>query len=189
MRLRVTCFLRRGLLAIWFSNLPFGLAATEPMGWTMLCHCEESVPDVASLPHLSLNPLPTVASNSTTLGAVRIPEPAVVTPRPGESTPAFQFKVPRLADTDGDGILDGEEMSFVPPLDPLSVDSDGDGYIDSEELSAGSSPYSYDAGGEMAIRYCYDADDRVTIACPGLFKAISVMTPSAAGNAIRLVSQ
>jgi len=46
---------------------------------------------------------------------------------------------PELADTDGDGLLDGEEVNDL-GTDPLSTDSDGDGYHDNDELDQGSDP-------------------------------------------------
>ena len=46
---------------------------------------------------------------------------------------------PELADTDGDGLLDGEEVNEY-GTDPLSTDTDGDGYLDNDELDEGSDP-------------------------------------------------
>ena len=45
---------------------------------------------------------------------------------------------PLLADTDGDGLDDGEECAHG--ADPLVADTDGDGVIDGEEVLAGTSP-------------------------------------------------
>jgi len=43
------------------------------------------------------------------------------------------------ADTDNDGLFDGEEISFY-KTDPLNPDSDGDSYLDGEEVKAGFDP-------------------------------------------------
>jgi hypothetical protein len=58
---------------------------------------------------------------------------------------------PLDADTDNDGVLDGTDTD---PLDSgdgdalYAVDSDGDGLIDSEELARGTSPTLYDTDGD-----------------------------------------
>ncbi|MBN2800734.1 MAG: redoxin domain-containing protein [Deltaproteobacteria bacterium] len=46
---------------------------------------------------------------------------------------------PDLADTDGDGLSDGQEVNDL-GTDPLSLDSDADGYLDQEEVAVGSDP-------------------------------------------------
>ncbi len=46
---------------------------------------------------------------------------------------------PSLADTDNDGLNDGEEM-FKYKTDPLKADTDGDGYQDGEEVKKGFNP-------------------------------------------------
>lgn len=95
---------------------------------------------------------------------------------------------PLFADTDGDGLLDGEELSFVPPLNPLSADTDGDGYFDGEEVYDGMSPASYNGGSGMTIRYYYDNDDRLTGAFAGSAQRASSATLSPAGNPLRQTS-
>src|SRR5205823_5114250 len=50
---------------------------------------------------------------------------------------------PRVADTDGDGILDGEEVVFGADgyiTNPLLADTDGDGINDGLEIRTGSDP-------------------------------------------------
>lgn len=96
---------------------------------------------------------------------------------------------PMLSDTDGDGLLDGEEQSFVPPLDPLSADTDGDGFIDSEELIVGMNPLTHDNGAELTIRYHYDDDDRLTGVHSGIAQASSVISLTPAGNSVRQASR
>lgn len=49
---------------------------------------------------------------------------------------------PTVADSDGDGVLDGDEIALG--SNPLSTDSDGDGLTDGEEVAAGSSPVLVD---------------------------------------------
>ncbi|HWB03160.1 MAG TPA: hypothetical protein VG796_09065 [Verrucomicrobiales bacterium] len=52
----------------------------------------------------------------------------------------YQFgSNPNLADTDGDGLADGNEY-FTRRSNPLAADSDGDGLSDGAEVTAGSNP-------------------------------------------------
>ena len=54
-------------------------------------------------------------------------------------------------DTDGDGLLDGEEVSLAldyPGLDPLLPDSDRDGVSDDEINIHGTNPISIDTDGD-----------------------------------------
>ena len=95
---------------------------------------------------------------------------------------------PKLSDTDGDGLLDGEELTFVVPLDPLEPDSDDDGYVDGEEILAGTSPVSHDNGADTTIRYYYDTDDRLTGSYSGSIQASSASVLSPAGNQTRQTS-
>ncbi|MBP5227429.1 MAG: hypothetical protein J6336_08590, partial [Kiritimatiellae bacterium] len=53
---------------------------------------------------------------------------------------------PFLADTDDDGLLDGEEVSIG--SDPLLIDSDGDGLTDGEEVILASDPLKVDSDGD-----------------------------------------
>ena len=92
---------------------------------------------------------------------------------------------PFLADTDGDGLLDGEEFAHTPPLDPLTADSDGDGYLDGEEAVWGMNPLSPDGGAGTTIRYVYDEDDRLAAVCSGAEGTASVSAFSPAGNPTR----
>ena len=55
---------------------------------------------------------------------------------------------PEKADTDGDGLSDGDEV-LTHESNPLEADSDGDGYDDSAEVDAGSGvldPFTWPAG-------------------------------------------
>jgi hypothetical protein len=73
-----------------------------------------------------------------------------------------------LADTSGDGLLDG--WAVTNGLDPLALntlgDSDNDGYSNLEEQTRGTNPNSTDSSGSTGtvatIRYYYDEDDRLT---------------------------
>ncbi len=75
---------------------------------------------------------------------------------------------PMLADTSGDGLLDGWLVLYG--LDPLSFnaldDSDNDGFSNLEEQEKGTDPtqadFSGDTGTVATIRYYYDEDDRLT---------------------------
>lgn len=68
---------------------------------------------------------------------------------------------PKLADTDGDGLLDGEEALEL-GTDPTSADTDEDGWEDGEELTAGTSPtfdLSHPFEGGWAVGDCHAAPD------------------------------
>jgi len=57
----------------------------------------------------------------------------------------------RSIDSDGDGIIDGEERALVvtlPSLDPCDPDSDDDSVSDGDELAAGTSPVAADTDGD-----------------------------------------
>jgi uncharacterized repeat protein (TIGR02543 family) len=47
---------------------------------------------------------------------------------------------PKNADTDGDGVSDGDEVHGSPATNPLNPDTDGDGYTDGQERDAGTNP-------------------------------------------------
>ena len=53
---------------------------------------------------------------------------------------------PKSADTDGDGLTDGEERAFT--SDPNKKDTDGDGLTDREERNFGSNPRKKDTDGD-----------------------------------------
>ena len=53
---------------------------------------------------------------------------------------------PMSADTDGDGLADGEELSVG--ADPANPDTDDDGVCDGDEVTAGASPTSADTDGD-----------------------------------------
>ncbi len=52
---------------------------------------------------------------------------------------------PTAADTDGDGIGDGDELNGVPPTAPTRADTDGDGLDDGDEVSLGTDPTDSDS--------------------------------------------
>ena len=54
---------------------------------------------------------------------------------------------PQAADTDGDGLSDGDEVALH-RTDPLKADSDGDGLADMHELGLGTDPMSPDTDGD-----------------------------------------
>lgn len=54
---------------------------------------------------------------------------------------------PDVADTDGDGLLDGDEVD-VHNTDPLNADSDGDGLADGLEIESGADPSVADTDGD-----------------------------------------
>ena len=53
-----------------------------------------------------------------------------------------------LADTDGDGVSDSNELNTEPNSDPLVADGDLDGLNDGEERAAGTSPSNADTDGD-----------------------------------------
>ena len=53
---------------------------------------------------------------------------------------------PLVADTDGDGLLDGQELNIG--SSPLLLDTDGDGFTDPEEVAMGTDPASADTDGD-----------------------------------------
>ncbi len=53
---------------------------------------------------------------------------------------------PTVADTDGDGLSDGDETE----TDPTVADTDGDGLSDGDEIAAGSNPNALDSDGDGA---------------------------------------
>ncbi|MEO8609194.1 MAG: protein kinase [Chloroflexota bacterium] len=54
---------------------------------------------------------------------------------------------PKMADTDGDGLTDGEEV-LVWGTNPLNRDTDGDGLTDGEEAKLGTNPLEKDTDGD-----------------------------------------
>src|SRR5262249_48229056 len=54
---------------------------------------------------------------------------------------------PRNPDTDGDGVLDGDEVHKY-HTDPLNPDSDGDGLTDGDEIRLGTNPLNRDTDGD-----------------------------------------
>ena len=88
---------------------------------------------------------------------------------------------PWHADTDGDGVLDGDE--FASGLNPRNPDADGDGFADGEEIAAGTDPRSYTPGAGGVIRYRYDDDDRLVSSCAGDNLTSRSQSLSPSGNA------
>ena len=91
-------------------------------------------------------------------------------------------------DLDGDGLADVRERLMY-GTSPWLADTDGDGLLDGEELLAGSSPVSYDSGAGTTVRYYYDIDDRLAGAYSGAAAATSASTLSPAGNPMRQTSR
>jgi hypothetical protein len=56
--------------------------------------------------------------------------------------------LPKLPDTDGDGLSDFEETSHY-GTDPYKVDTDGDGVTDGEEVIQGTDPTIYNEPGDV----------------------------------------
>lgn len=52
---------------------------------------------------------------------------------------------PENSDTDGDGLLDGEELQTNVTTNPLAYDTDGDGVGDGDEVASGASPRQGDS--------------------------------------------
>ena len=53
---------------------------------------------------------------------------------------------PHVADTDGDGLNDGQEIALG--TNPLAADTDGDGLIDGDEVRLGTNPLNPDTDGD-----------------------------------------
>ncbi|MEO1079388.1 MAG: hypothetical protein AAFY29_07530 [Pseudomonadota bacterium] len=70
---------------------------------------------------------------------------------------------PELADTDGDGLTDGDEVN-VHRTSPLLADSDGDGIDDDAELAGGSDPLVFDEPEPLQLSSDVDADAAETVA-------------------------
>jgi hypothetical protein len=64
---------------------------------------------------------------------------------------------PRFKDSDGDGLLDGEEWDIG--TDYLNPDTDGDGRLDPQELSLGLDPNDWDTDNDMLIDGVEDGGD------------------------------
>ncbi len=61
----------------------------------------------------------------------------------------FYSTNPDIADTDGDGFSDGDEVrAGYDPLSPGKLDSDNDGFPDPDERSFGSDPFNPDTDGD-----------------------------------------
>ncbi len=59
---------------------------------------------------------------------------------------------PYTADTDNDGLLDGEEVNIY-DSSPLDIDTDNDGLTDLQEAQAGTSPRRVDTDGDLITDY------------------------------------
>ncbi|MCD8534741.1 MAG: MSCRAMM family adhesin SdrC, partial [Verrucomicrobia bacterium] len=55
---------------------------------------------------------------------------------------------PGVADSDGDGVSDGDEVNGSPVTNPLVADTDGDGLSDGAEKEAGTNPTLVDSDGD-----------------------------------------
>ena len=62
---------------------------------------------------------------------------------------------PLKADSDGDGLTDGEEVNTY-HTDPLNVDTDGDGISDYDEVKLGLNPLVQDSNGDGIL----DCDEK-----------------------------
>ena len=92
---------------------------------------------------------PTTTASPTRSSRLRAPIPTKAdTDGDGVSDgeEAKQGSDPRVADTDGDGIPDGEESERG--TNPREADSDGDGIDDKEEIERGSNPRLADTDGD-----------------------------------------
>jgi len=95
---------------------------------------------------VTINPGGTSATMSVTAGSNSVGTYALVATSPGGSSSAFPgpnntFRVLNpLGDDDFDGLTNLQEVTLG--TDPLLADTDGDGYIDGVEVEAGSDPKS-----------------------------------------------
>lgn len=118
----------------------------SPGNWTIVCGDLNpgsgtrviGPPSVDTVP-VSTNPAPAPAPAPATEAAPDAPSEAVAseTDRDGDNyDDAAEAEIgldPSNADTDGDGIADGDELNLY-ATDPILADTDGDGVIDGEEL-------------------------------------------------------
>src|SRR5215207_2579205 len=88
------------------------------------------------------------------VNAVRVPEAepappiADAAPEAVADTTADETSAPVVADTDGDGVADSDEINLY-GTDPNIWDTDGDGLFDGEELfAAGTDPVVWDTDGD-----------------------------------------
>ncbi|MBI5094774.1 MAG: VWA domain-containing protein [Candidatus Hydrogenedentes bacterium] len=92
--------------------------------------------------HLVFNPIPAPGTAIT------------VTLHTNYGVRPYQFTVPPIPDTDGDGLLDSVEDANANGVvdtgetDPGNADSDGDGLTDGQEVSSGSNPLLGDSDGD-----------------------------------------
>lgn len=77
-------------------------------------------------------------------------------------SPAFVLTVNRI-DTDGDGLLDDEEVGSLPPTDRLKADTDGDGFSDGVERHLGTNP-NLASSNPSASKFVASRDGAATIA-------------------------
>jgi hypothetical protein len=93
---------------------------------------------------------------------------------------------PLKADTDGDGLTDGAEVNTY-RTDPLKTDTDGDGISDSDEIRVGDDPLTVEAAtvlSNILIQPITGGDPGEGLDLQGNFRyAINVGTAGAAGKA------
>jgi hypothetical protein len=96
-----------------------------------------------------ISPSDVTVGDSGALAPAPVYEPAPVTePAPEAVTEPVENTEPVVADTDGDGVADGDEFNLY-GTDPETWDTDGDSLSDGEELfAAGTDPLLWDTNGD-----------------------------------------
>ena len=103
---------------------------------------------------------------------------------------------PDLADTDGDGIKDGDEVNrmvggVAAPTNPLVADTDQDGLSDGAELALGTDPLNPDTDGDGfpdGQEVAHGSDPKLATSVPDLTKPstiIDLKTASLAGGPLK----
>ncbi|MEM6773753.1 MAG: thrombospondin type 3 repeat-containing protein [Pseudomonadota bacterium] len=82
---------------------------------------------------------------------------------------------PELADSDGDGLSDGDEVN-VHGTSPLLADSDGDGIDDDAELAGGSDPLVFDEPAPLQLSSAVDEDAAEVVSLSSVGGSLTVPT-------------
>ena len=101
---------------------------------------------------------PTITPTEEPTGTITPTEEPSCTPTPTEEPTPTSVEDPYLGleDSDGDGLLDYQELMYM--TDPDNPDTDGDGLLDGDEINIGTSPNLPDTDGNGLIDFDEDCD-------------------------------